>query len=84
MDSNLTGFTDEQLRAELERRRLGARPQPKQNPDFGPLIQMLEDDIAEMEQTKHRDDDISHYVYESALKCLYGPDVFKWINKVCP
>jgi hypothetical protein len=84
MNTNLTDVTDDELKAELERRRLGARPQPIQNPDFGPLIKMLEEDLESIEKTKQRDEDINHYAYEAAMTCLYGPDVFKWINKVCP
>lgn len=58
------------------------RPKPLENPDFSSLIANLESDMdSVVDGTWHEDNDNDHYVWEEAMKAVYGKDVFDWWNK---
>jgi hypothetical protein len=81
--SDLLDASDEQLRAELARRAKIAksyRPIPLAQPDFSKLIACTEARIREIAENEGEDTDTSHYIYEEAMKAIYGPEVFNWIN----
>lgn len=84
-DAQWAALTDAQLEAELERRKQKReeeeRPKPVVNPDWSKLIRTCDDVIKECERGEHEDSDLPHYVYEEAMRAIYGPDVFKWMNK---
>lgn len=52
--------------------------------DFTKLMLVSEEYLDAVEASKSNggwlDEDIAHYMMEEALKAIYGPDVFKWIN----
>ncbi len=75
-------YTDEQLQAELERRKkpVLARPDRLRNPDWEPLIKMMEENMTESIAKGYEDEDFKHYVYEEAMKTVYGPSYFRWRN----
>lgn len=81
---NLKNVSEEDLKAELAERerqkKAGAKPKPIANPDYKRLVQCLEagmEEIAERGYSK----DFDHYVFEEAMKAVYGPKVFDWYNK---
>ncbi len=75
-------YTDEQLQAELERRKKPslAPPDRARYPDWEPLIKTIEDGTARSIKDGYEDDDFKHYVYESAMIAVYGKDYFVWRN----
>lgn len=87
--ANLRQVSEEDLKAELERREkekaAGPRPKPLAKPDFSAVLAMFETQLAEMEKGEVHDDDYSefqHYVFENVAKAIYGDKYFQWTNKV--
>jgi hypothetical protein len=85
---NLKDMTDEELKAELKRRKqereAAETPKPVDNPDFSGLIEMFQGEIRDICKGNYHDDthsDFIHYVYETAAEAIYGKDFFKWYNK---
>jgi len=86
-DAQWASLTDAQLERELERRKQKReeqeRPKPVENPDWSRLIKTCEECICEHEKGESVDSDLPHYIYEEAMKAVFGPDIFKWINEHC-
>lgn len=78
----MTDLTDEELRAELERRQRPVLPRPchVRDPDWEPLIKMMEESLTESIAKGYEDDDFKHYVYEMAITAVYGKEYFQWRN----
>ncbi len=76
-------FTNEELQAELERRKaLAAHPlQPIDNPDFTILIKCVVDGVNETIKEQHQDSNLPYYVYEAAITAIYGNSYWEWRNK---
>ena len=78
--------TDE-LEAELERRKRekSESEKPKlitENVDLSGLIMTCQEYIDCLHNDNYCDrEDSEHYIYEEALKALYGKSIFDWINK---
>ncbi len=76
-------YTTEQLEEELKRRNKIeqelSKPIIVDNPQFGSLKKLCSDYI-EQASLGDVDDDMSEYIFEEAMKCLFGRDVFEWIN----
>lgn len=77
--------SDEDLQAELDRReenrRKKAIPQQLSSPDFIPLQEICQNYIDELAAGCRPDDDCEHYVFEAAIECCFGKDVWNWINR---
>lgn len=80
---DLHDVSEADLLAELERKKTIAlaSPKPLQNPDFSTLVITVTNGVAQAAHKQHEDADFKQYVYEAALKAVYGPDFFKWRNK---
>ena len=84
MDKKFKDVSDEELKAELDRRaaeQKDPRPRPLTEPDFRPLVACLEEGMTEIDKYGEIPKDFKHYVYEAAMVAIYGPKVFPWINK---
>ena len=58
------------------------RPHPVENPNFSTLIGNLEETMDSIvDGTYHEDNDDTQYVWEDAMKEVYGKDVFDWFNE---
>lgn len=58
------------------------RPMPLENPDFTSLIKNLESTMDQVVSGDyHEDNDDSYYLWEDAMKAVYGEKVFNWWNK---
>lgn len=79
----LDGATDDELKAELERRKKIERspPAPLPNPDFSGLRQMIIEMVANAAVSQCMDEDADHYVYEAAIEAVYGKSFWAWRNK---
>lgn len=79
----MTEFTNEQLEAELVRRKLIANtpPVPLKTMDFSRLIVAAIDGIEDAAKNQYMDDDLKTYIWETALECVYGKDFWEWRGK---
>ena len=82
--SDFEQFTDEQLKAELERRekeaKQKAKPQQLEELNLARLRKICQDYIDEVERDAWASEDTRHYIYEIALETVFGEDVFNWVN----
>lgn len=78
----LKDFSEEELKGELERREKvrNQRPRP-QGSDFSPLVEWMESGMDHVEQHNCEPKDFEHYVFETAMNCVYGKDVWEWLNR---
>ena len=85
-------FSDDELETELKHRekmrKKASEPGILYNAaehipgHFDPIINLCKRIIQEMiDGTWHEDNDDHYYAWETAMKCVYGPSVFNWINK---
>ncbi len=83
---NLNHIPLRQLEAEILRRKReqeeAAKPRALPSPDFQPLIDLAQTHVSELAEGKE-DDDIKQWFYEQAMQCIFGKDVFGWVNKQC-
>jgi hypothetical protein len=81
----IQSFTDDDLKAELERREreraAGAKPRELELQTWGEVQKMCLDYIDEIDKNGWVDDDLEHYIFEGAMSATFGPDVWGWINK---
>lgn len=67
-------------------------PKRVEKPDFGPVIELVREHMAEMEQVAAAGEDPGercglstgdhdHYIYEAVLEAVYGEDVWDFINQ---
>lgn len=83
----MINLSTEELQAELERRQQEQKEanKPKmitEGIDLAELVITCQEYIDNLFKGEYFDrDDYQHYIYEEALKALYGKDIFNWINK---
>ncbi len=84
LNSKLAGFTDEQLEDELkDRQKLREerdKPSPVESPDWSVLVRLCKEYIDVLSHWEMPDDDFDHLVFECAMGCIYGQDVWHWVN----
>lgn len=56
------------------------KPSPLEEPDFSGLISLCKSYLNEVEQRKYPDSNTQHYIFEEAMKAVYGKDVWDYIN----
>ena len=85
MMNELENISTKQLEIELEQRRKrekeGTKPKQVENPNWMPLREICQEYINCLDSEEYCDDDFSHYIYETALRALFGKNVFDWVNK---
>ena len=81
--ADLAAMTDEELEAELQRRKLAqiTPPTPLTNPDFTGLVKMVTTEVKELAKPDGYSKDFKHYVFESVLEAIYGKNIWDWWNK---
>jgi len=74
-------LTDEQLEAELKRRKKvkDAKPTPLETPNFSGVIATVTEYIDSLAEG-HEPKDIKQYTFEAAVEAVYGRSVWNWIN----
>ena len=82
----LESFNDEQLEAELTRRKKekerAEMPKPVPNPDWSQVILLCTSYIATLAEAKWEQKDSKIYIFEAAMEAVYGSkEIWKWINK---
>lgn len=83
MNDELKYVSDNELKAELARRAKAAKPKmiAHRDRDLFPLIKACEEYVDYID--KYNSDggsDPSHYIFEAALTCFYGKDIWAWHN----
>lgn len=75
----------DRLEAERKRlqdeRELATMPKPVENPDWTEVKKMCQEVISQLAKDGWYDEDLKHYIYESAMEAVFGKDVFTWMNK---
>jgi hypothetical protein len=79
---DLSDVSDAALEKEIERRRNESIPVPVSNPDWSDLIRYCNGHINLLAQKGYAWDDSEHRIYGAALKAVFGPNVFDWINQI--
>ena len=78
---NLSEFSDDELEAEVERRKRGVKPKMLQISDISKLIGVCQRYIDDVDSNDYNEDnDWSNYIYEEAIETFFGKDVWNWIN----
>ncbi len=85
-NKSLTEATEDELRAEIERRNLAQKqitaPRPVSNPDFSALRSMIIDIVEDTCRDQCWPKDSKQYIYELAIKTVYGPTFWEWAGSV--
>ena len=83
--NELKNISTEQLKMELEQRhkieKESAKPKQVESPDWTPLREICQEYIDCLDSKEYCDDDFDHYIYEVALRVLFGKNIFNWINE---
>ena len=81
----LKDYTDYELQAELKRRADDKKqpqpPKPLNDIDWGTLESIITQEIAYVAKERCSSKDFEHYVFETALETVYGPDIWDWYNE---
>lgn len=81
----LKDFTDAQLQAELDRRKLEKikADEPKMLPfnNFVPVQILCQDYINQLAEEGWVNGNLDHYIFEAAMEAVFGKDVWNWINE---
>ncbi len=85
-NKSLMEATDDELRAEIERRDLAQKqivpPRPVANPDFSALRSMIIDIVEDTCRDHCWPKDSKQYIYELAMKTVYGQTFWEWAGSV--
>lgn len=83
--SDMQNFSDNELQAELNSRKEVQRQADKpcmiEVPDYKALRGLCQKYIDDLHEKNWVDDDLKHYVFETAMTTFFGPNVWGWINK---
>ena len=79
--SNLENISDADLLAEVERRNRMAIPKPLKKINWKMLIALAQEGVGSVAGTGNPGKDFEEYMFQQAMECIFGPDVWKWWNK---
>lgn len=81
----LDNISTEDLEKEIDKRRKqkakDEKPIQLKNINVKPLKEICQNYINDLEKNAYVDEDYEHYIFEIAMECIFGEDVWKWINK---
>jgi len=81
----ISDLTNEQLEAEIERRKKKVKEPPKALvlPDYGNLKKVVFDYVASIQEPDYcSDNDWKQYIFEGAVEAYYGPEIWAWIRGI--
>ena len=81
---NLRGVSTQELERELARRKVGIpeAPQVRKNIVWDDVVNLCASHLNSYTENGYADDDDKEYLYEEAMKAVFGDDVFKYIAAV--
>lgn len=65
-----------ELEAELARLKRANKPAPLEAPDWVALVQVVQGYVDDDDP----DDDTQHFIFESAVEAVYGPQIWDYLN----
>lgn len=70
------------IQKKLDELKNGKVPVPREASeiDWSSLIGTCVEAVRELDEEGYEDEDIRHYIYESAMEAVFGKDIWKWIN----
>ncbi len=79
---SLKDYSDDRLARELERRRAAREDKPVQldDPDLTRLRAVCQEHVDALASGDSYED-YEHYIYEAAMKAIFGGDVFSFVNE---
>ena len=79
----LSEFSDEELFEEINERWKERKDKPQQleTPDLTKLKNVCDEYLRWLEKERRGNRNVEHFIFEEALKALYGEDIFFWINE---
>jgi len=80
----LENISTKTLEEELKKRKeVKQEPAPKQSQSFNfePLQDICQEYIDSVEKDGYANEDFDHYIFETALECIFGKEVWSWVNK---
>lgn len=79
----LSEFSEEELFEEIHKRWEERKDKPKQleNPDPIKLRNVCDEYLRWLEKERRGNRNLEHFIFEHALKAIYGEDIFFWINE---
>jgi hypothetical protein len=57
-------------------------PQPLPSPDFGPLVELCQGYIDDLEKWGYVDERYKQWMFETAMQAVFGNDVWEWTNPI--
>jgi hypothetical protein len=76
----LSEFSEDELFEEIQRREKEKRPKPSIAADLTKLRNVCDEYLTWLERERRGNNNVEHFIFEEALKALYGQDIFSWIN----
>lgn len=58
-----------------------SKPKQLENKDFAPVVKICQEYIDKLDSSGREIKDIEHYILEAAVTCVFGKDVWNWINE---
>lgn len=81
LDDNIDNMASSLERLKEQSGKMGI-PHPVPNPDLKRLIEACDEYLQEVGEYGYgTSSDLKQWIYEEALKSIYGEKVFNWINK---
>jgi len=81
----LDAYTDEQLQAELDARQRrqdeAEKPQQLEQVNLTELRRLCQREIDNVFTNGRYSIDCECYIYDAAMKAIFGPDVLDWVNE---
>ena len=81
----LDNISTEDLEKEIDKRKKqkvkDEKPTQLENIDIKSLKEICQNYIDDLEKNAYADEDYEHYIFETAMNCIFGKDVWKWINE---
>ena len=79
---DLSDYSTDDLKLELERRLLESVPKMQKCPDYTDLQHSCQAYVCAIAtNTYHEDNEDQHYIFEAALEALYGKSIWDWIQE---
>ncbi len=81
---NLRGVSTQELEQELARRKVGVPdvPQVRKNIVWDEVVKLCSNHLNSYTENGWADDDDKAYLYEAAMRCVFGEDVFRYMEAV--
>lgn len=81
MSNNLNDYSIEELEKAIKLKKMQKKIKPLSNPDFSELVETVKEGVEYQLKNGEEMKDFEHWCFESALKAVYGQDIFDKLYK---